>query len=65
VATSKLLLSTGEPLEVDGSIDDVTKALENATRSSAGTLARLNLRSAAGEIAVNPAHVVTVTSADD
>jgi hypothetical protein len=64
MGTSRVLLTTGEMLEVQGSIDEVTKALENATRSSAGTLARLRACDPAVEIAVNPAHVVTVTAGD-
>jgi len=58
--TTKLLLITGEQLEIEGSIDDVAKALENAARSSTGTLAWLN--DTAGRLGVNPAHVVTVRS---
>jgi hypothetical protein len=55
-----ILLATGDQLEVDDSLDDVVKALENASRSSAGTLARLT-RSGSGElVAVNAAHVVLV-----
>ena len=60
MAMSKLVLTTGDALEVDGSLDDVTKALENATRSSAGTLARLTAADGSQQIAVNPVHVVTV-----
>jgi hypothetical protein len=57
---TRILLATGEQLEVDASIDDVVKELENAARSSAGTLARLT-DSASGEpLAVNAAHVVLV-----
>jgi hypothetical protein len=57
---TRILLATGEQLEVDASIDDVVKELENAARSSAGTLARLT-DSASGEpVAVNAAHVVLV-----
>lgn len=55
-----ILLATGEQLEVDASLDEVVKELQNASRSSAGTLARLT-RSASGEpVAVNAAHVVLV-----
>lgn len=55
-----ILLATREQLEVDESLDEVVKELENASRSSAGTLARLT-RSASGEpVAVNAAHVVLV-----
>jgi thiamine biosynthesis lipoprotein ApbE len=59
-----IVLATGEQLEVDASFDEVVKALENASRSSAGTLARLT-RSTSGEpVAVNAAHVVLVREED-
>jgi hypothetical protein len=60
VATTKILLVTGEELSVDGSVDDVAKVLENAVRSSAGTLARLRESGSDEALGVNPAHVVTV-----
>jgi uncharacterized protein YlzI (FlbEa/FlbD family) len=55
-----ILLATGEQLEVDASIDEVVKALENAARSSAGTLARLTLSGSGEPVALNAAHVVLV-----
>jgi hypothetical protein len=57
---TRILLATGDELEVDASIDDVVKALENAARSSAGTLARLTQAGTGEPIAVNAAHVVLV-----
>ena len=55
-----ILLATGDQVEVEGSVDEVVKALENAARSSAGTLARLT-RSGSGEpFALNASHVVLV-----
>jgi hypothetical protein len=60
MASTSILLATGEQLEVDAPPDEVVKALENASRSSAGTLARLTLADGAGEVAVNAAHVVMV-----
>jgi hypothetical protein len=57
---TRILLATGEELEVDGSIEEVVKVLENAARSSAGTLARL-IRSGSGEpVALNASQVVLV-----
>jgi hypothetical protein len=62
---TRILLATGDLLEVDEAYEDVVKALENAARSSAGTLARLT-RSDSGEpVAVNAAHVVVVRPGDD
>jgi hypothetical protein len=60
VATTKLLLVTGDELEVDAPVDLVVKALEDATRSSAGTLARLTQAGTGEPIALNAAHVVAV-----
>jgi hypothetical protein len=60
LATTTLLLATGEALEVHGELDEVAKQLENAARSSAGTLAWFE-QSADGErFGVNPGHVVTI-----
>ncbi|MEA2367270.1 MAG: hypothetical protein QOE69_1895 [Thermoleophilaceae bacterium] len=65
MATTKLLLATGEALEVTGALEDVAKALENATRSSAGTLAWLGEEPGGERIGVNPAQVVTVRRGTD
>jgi hypothetical protein len=65
MATSRLLLTNGEALTVEGALDDVTKALENAARSSAGTFARLSDADGSAKIAVNPVHVVTVIPGDE
>jgi len=60
VATTKLLLVTGDELEVDAPVDSVVKELEDAARSSAGTLARLTEAGTGEPIALNTAHVVAV-----
>jgi hypothetical protein len=54
------MLATGEALEVTGALEDVAKALENAARSSAGTLAWFDEVPAGERIGVNAAHVVSV-----
>ena len=64
MATAKLLLATGIELEVDASLEEVVKLLENAERSSAGTLARLTEAQTGAPVALNPAHVVTVRAGD-
>lgn len=64
MATTRLLLATGDHLEVDGSLDEVVKALENAARSSAGTLARLTQADAGQPVAVNARQVVAVRAGD-
>jgi hypothetical protein len=65
VATTKLLLATGEALEVTGPLEDVAKALENAARSSAGTLAWFDEEPEGERIGVNAAHVVWVRRGGD
>ena len=60
MATTKLLLATGDRLEVEASLDEVVKELENAARSSAGTLARLTQTGSGEPVGINAAHVVMV-----
>jgi hypothetical protein len=64
IATTKLLLTTGDQLEVDGSLEEATKELENAARSSAGTLARLTDAETGEPVAINAALVVAVRPGD-
>jgi hypothetical protein len=63
--TTKLLLATGDHLEVEATVDEVIKELENAARSSAGTLARLREPDTGELLAVNAAHVITVRRGDE
>jgi hypothetical protein len=65
VATTTLLLTTGEALEIDGELEQVSKALENAARSSAGTLAWLVEAPEGERFGVNPSHVVWVRRGRD
>lgn len=60
MAITTLLLVTGDSLEVEGGYDEVIKELENAARSSHGTLARLKQPGTGEPLAVNAAHVVSV-----
>jgi hypothetical protein len=62
-SSTRLLFSTGDSLEVQGSIQDVEKPLQNAARSSPGTLARLTDADSGEPVCVNPVHVVTLTPA--
>jgi hypothetical protein len=62
---TRLLLITGERIEVEGQIEDVGKRLQDAARSSAGTLAWLREVRTDEAVGVNPAHVVTLTPADE
>jgi hypothetical protein len=58
------MLATGETLEVMGSVARISKELENAARSSAGTLAWFKAADGEG-FGVNPAHVVWMRPARD
>ena len=58
--TTKLLLVTGDELDVDGALEEVAKVLENAARSSAGTLARLKQAETGEPVAVNATQIVAV-----
>ena len=60
MASTTLLLATGEAIEVTGALDQVSKELENAARSSAGTLAWLSEAADGERFGVNPAHVVWI-----
>ena len=59
--TTTLLFSTGDRLEVEGSVEDVERPLQDAARSSHGTLAWLTAAGTGASVCVNPAHVVTLT----
>jgi hypothetical protein len=63
--TTKVLLVTGDQVEVDGSVGDVAKALENAARSSAGTFAWLREVPDGEPLGINAARVVTIRPGDD
>jgi hypothetical protein len=65
MSSTKLLLINGDLLEVDGLIEDVSKQLQNAARSSPGTLALLTDATNDESVGVNPTHVVTVRPGDE
>jgi hypothetical protein len=50
---------------VAGAIDEVEKPLQNAARSSPGTLARLRDADSGEPVCVNPVHVVTLAPAPE
>jgi hypothetical protein len=62
--TTRIFLSTGDQLEVDAPLEEVVKELENAARSSAGTLARLTDAENGEPVGVNAGHVVMVRTGD-
>ncbi len=58
--STMILLVTGDGVEVDGTLEDVQKQLQDAVRSSPGTLARLTEQGSGEPVALNPAHVLTL-----
>jgi hypothetical protein len=60
MARTTLLLATGDHVDVEASYDEVIKELENAARSSHGTLARLRQPGTGQPVAVNVAQVVAI-----
>jgi hypothetical protein len=64
VPTTCLLLSTGESVVVDGAMVDVKRQLEDASRSTTGTLAWLNEVEGGQVVGVNPSHVVMLRESD-
>jgi hypothetical protein len=63
--STKLVLVTSEQLEVAGPLEEIQRALQDAARSTAGSLAWLETVDGAERVGVNPAHVVTVRPGDD
>ena len=59
-----LRLATGETIEVAGGVDEVAKQVEDASRSSAGSLAWFE-RTDGERLALNPAHVVAIKPEDE
>lgn len=56
--SAKLILVTGEILEVAGSVEEIEKLLQNAARSTPGTLAWVTDSTGDDAVGVNPAHVM-------
>ena len=63
MATTSVLLVTGELLEIEGEVSDIDRLLQDAARSSNGTLAWMTDMGTSEPVGVNPAHVVTVRGA--
>ena len=57
--TTQLLLVTGETIQVAGTLEDVAKAVEDASRSSAGALAWFE-QASGDRLGINPNHVVAI-----
>jgi hypothetical protein len=65
MATTRLLLITGETCEVDGSLEEVARVLQNAARSSPGTLAWVEQSGGGEPLGVNPAQLVWIRRGRD
>ena len=65
MATTKLLLITGDQLEGVGAIERVAKILENSSRSSSGTLAWLTHQVSQEQVGVNAAQVAMVRAGEE
>ncbi|HEX6021606.1 MAG TPA: hypothetical protein VFZ00_06385 [Solirubrobacter sp.] len=59
--STRLIMSTGATLDVVGSPQEAAKLLQDAVRSSPGTLAWFDDARQATPVGVNPAHVVVVS----
>ena len=64
MATTTISLATGDRLEVVGSLEEVAKRLEDATRSGAGTFAWMDEAVSQERVGVRPAHVVLLRATD-
>jgi hypothetical protein len=64
VPSTRLLLTTGDSLLVNGAPEDVKRQLEDASRSTTGTLAWLSEAEDGATVGVNPSHVVLVRAGD-
>jgi hypothetical protein len=63
VPSTRLLLTTGDWVVIDGTVEDVTRQLEDASRSTTGTLAWLTEED--GEaVGISPSHVVMLRPGD-
>ena len=63
--STRIQLVTGDQLEVHGAIEDIDKRLQDAVRSTPGTLAWLREAGTDKSVAVNPAHVLTLRPGSD
>jgi hypothetical protein len=64
VPSTRLLLTTGDWVVVDGTAEDVTRRLEDASRSTTGTLAWLKEVEDGQALGVSPSHVVLLRPGD-
>lgn len=60
-----VVFANGGTLDVAASLEQVAKQLEDAARSSAGTLAWFHEAAAGDRLGVNPTHVVSIRRGRD
>ncbi len=65
MSSTKVLLATGDQVEVEGLVEEVGRRLQDAARSSSGTLAWLKDTRTDEPVGVNPTHVVTLRAGDE
>ena len=63
MTATRLLLTTGESVAVEGAAEEVARLLEDASRSTTGTLAWLKDAEDGNAIGVSPSHVVMLRAA--
>ena len=63
--STRVLLTTGDWVVVDGPTEDVTRRLEDASRSTTGTLAWLKEVEDGEAVGISPAHVVMIRPGDE
>jgi hypothetical protein len=64
VPSTRLLLTTGDWVSVHGAKDDVTRQLEDASRSTTGTLAWFQDVDDGEPVGISPSHVVMLRPGD-
>jgi hypothetical protein len=64
VPSTRLLLTTGEWVAVEGTPDHVSRELEDASRSTTGTLAWFKDADGGQSVGLSPSHVVMLRPGD-
>ena len=64
MASTRLLLTTGEWVTVEGTPDHVSREIEDAARSTTGTLAWFKDVEDGQSVGLGPSHVVMVRPGD-
>lgn len=62
--STRILLTTGDWVAVDGTTDHVSRQLEDASRSTTGTLAWFKDAEGGESVGLSPSHVVMLRPGD-